>query len=426
MFKDKLQLYVTNSSLAKPTSQAINKAIAQHFDMVESTENNLSVFPKQEDFLLFPFRQLSATIVGSGTYKSTDFSDIAVLKKSMKLLENISAYTNHNDYVGREIGTIGKPKWSDSYVTDNGVLVPAGIDAPFVIDTKLYPTLCRQLNSPVSPIKCCSVSIEFMYKPSHEFKNEYDFRNSLGETIDGVEVRRIVTEIIGYAESSLVSRGADKFAKKLDETGKLINIPYSAEDREKDVQQYESAKFFAVDTEYEVAKMKFDLPTETPKAEEKMKILLIDDKGTKQEVEWAKFDDKFVAIEVANFDTIKAELETAKSQLSAKYTEIVELKKSLQPLEELMTAKRQRAKALYETFTEGKPNPLMISDIEKADSQKLDAYIETFGGKVAENLGCGVCKDCKSQNVEFRSTNTETDNQKVTPECNTSLKDKIL
>jgi hypothetical protein len=193
-----------------------------HFVQVAS---GVSATPESGDFVHIPFRALSADIVGSGTWKSTDFRDIEVLKKSVPLLNGIPAYVNHDSWDVRDsVGVIQNARWEESFVDSNGKTIPAGIVVDFVIDTKLYPELVRQLlgapnaTPPIAPsISACSVSISYDFKPSHTFNGgeleDYLFRTNAGSMIDGKEVTRIVTKIFEYREVSLVSFPADKHAR---------------------------------------------------------------------------------------------------------------------------------------------------------------------------------------------------------------------
>lgn len=57
-----------------------------------------------------------------------------------------------------------------------------------------------------------------------------EFYQKLG-TYDskGEMVRRIVTEVVRYLETSLVSHGADSFAQKIGSDGKIVNPTFAKE-----------------------------------------------------------------------------------------------------------------------------------------------------------------------------------------------------
>lgn len=183
--------------------------------------------PKEGDFEYFGFRQISAdTVIGSGTWKATEFPS-RVLKSAVKLLDSKPAYLEHHDYANAVIGTVKNPVWQDSYVLPNGVIVPSGINAIFKLNKNLKPEIVAHLNDPDSPLRHCSVGVYFKWEASHDFENKYDFYDKLGTVVDGAEVRRVVTEILFFDESSLVHSPADKFASILNDKGEIKHIAFS-------------------------------------------------------------------------------------------------------------------------------------------------------------------------------------------------------
>lgn len=190
--------------------------------------------PQEEDFLPYPFRHISATIVGGGTWKATDFPE-KVLKKSTPMLAFKPSYVNHNLETGNIVGVVGQTKWSPGFTMPDGTKVPPGIDAPIWVDGKLHTDLCRKLSAfPVPHIQSVSVTVVFEWEPSHVFENregEEDlwlFEMRIGQMVDGEMVRRVATKIVEYYETSFVWLGADPFAKILDANGKPLNIEKSA------------------------------------------------------------------------------------------------------------------------------------------------------------------------------------------------------
>lgn len=191
-----------------------------------------SIEPREEDFVKQPFRLLSSTIVGGGTWKATDFSRADVLKRSVNMLNGKTVYKDHVQAVDNWAGIVAGVKWSDSFTQDNGLIVPAGIDGILAIDAKTNPKLARGVK--LGAIYSNSVTIEYEWEPSHDFENERDFFYRLGEMgSDGTMIRRIVTHILGYQETSLVSLGADPFAKayvpKEGDEGDKLKDPHSSQ-----------------------------------------------------------------------------------------------------------------------------------------------------------------------------------------------------
>lgn len=177
------------------------------------------VIPKEEDFLTVPFRLLSATTVGAGTWKAADFSDAKILKKSMNKLNGKPLYKDHETDLDNWVGIIKGTKWSNGFNQD-GVEIPAGIDGLVAIDAKTNPKIARGVL--MGSIFSNSVTVVFHWTMSHDFEDEWEFYEKIGKMgTDGKMVRRIVTEIEDYHESSLVWLGADPFAKAITEDGSL-------------------------------------------------------------------------------------------------------------------------------------------------------------------------------------------------------------
>ena len=182
---------------------------------------------REEDLLLVPFRLISATIVGAYSWKATDFSDAKVLRNSMRKLLKKPVYTQHFADPDNAIGFVKDVVWTNAYM-QNGVEVPAGIDGVLAIDTvgDRKESLARGIQ--MGAIHSNSVSVEFEWKASHDFQNEYDFLDAIGSVVDGKMVTRVVTKVVDFFESSLVDLGADPYAKIIDSNGNLINIEEGA------------------------------------------------------------------------------------------------------------------------------------------------------------------------------------------------------
>lgn len=261
-----------NSGVAYPGAPAVTKNVSERLFPKKQTETerkesfasalrpsdnipeNVSVNP--EDYYETPFRLLSATIVGANTWKATDFTNEAVLRASVDMLKGKPVYTEHWMYTGNWAGVVRDTVWTNSFIQD-GTRIPGGIDGILAIDTtiKRNEELAKGIN--VGAITSNSVTIEFEWEKSHEME-DYMFYNSIGDEIDGEMVRRVVTKILGYHETSLVGLGADPFAKRIDANGNLVNIDktaiaevglskadrtgFSKEQREQFLEQVKSAK----------------------------------------------------------------------------------------------------------------------------------------------------------------------------------------
>ena len=184
------------------------------------------IVPKPEDFIEVPFRLLSATTVGAGTWKATDFSDEQMLKRSMELLIGKPMYKDHETDLDNWIGLVRGVSWEKSK-EQNGIKVPAGINGLVAIDAKTNPKTARGVL--LGSIFSNSVTVEFKWEQSHDFESEYDFYDNIGTLgKDGKMIRRVVKEITNYHESSLVWLGADPYAKAITENGELKNIDYGS------------------------------------------------------------------------------------------------------------------------------------------------------------------------------------------------------
>ncbi len=440
--------------LEKPTKKEIQK-----FDIPS--------VPKVGDFMFFPFRHLSATIVGGGSYKATDFSNAAVLKRSVSLLSRKPAYLNHNQAAGKDIGTIGDAEWSNAYTHPTFGKIPGGIEAPFIIDSILYPDLCRKLSSPVSSIDAASVTVFFEWEASHEFESNYDFYYHLGEMKDDDMVRRIVTNIIDYAESSLCFLGADPYARMLDEKGKLVSIDRAAAftkskfsdlpelqkwdpqrsyylfdclDSEKflhlsktsqSFNKSEPEKNIIMDEILILLAAQFGISIEQLKAGSFKKADL--DKFTiKPAVEFAKLkseedynkivlekktaEDKVVSL-TADLDKVKTE-KTALEADKTKNTPFIKVG------QDMLTASRAEAKRLYGIFSKGKPEKALEDELEtETDFAKLDAKISAYGGAALSSY-TAKCEKCGNTELTFRSSK-QTEGGGTTEKESNSFEDTI-
>lgn len=182
--------------------------------------------PKDNEFITPMFRLLSETIV-SKNYNPTDFSQNGVLKASMKLLLGQTVNCDHETNIGNAIGSVSKVVWQEAY-KDGSFTIPGGINGVLKIDGKANPRIARGILMDPPSIHSNSVTVQFRWDKSHPEMDDRDFYEKLG-TYDekGNMVRRIVTEVVRYMETSLVSHGADSFAQKIGEDGKIVNPEYA-------------------------------------------------------------------------------------------------------------------------------------------------------------------------------------------------------
>ena len=182
--------------------------------------------PKDNEFITPMFRLLSETIV-SKNYNPTDFSQNGVLKASMKLLLGQTVNCDHATDVGNAIGAVSKVVWQEAY-KDGNFTIPGGINGVLKIDGKANPRIARGILMDPPSIHSNSVTVQFRWDKSHPEMDDRDFYEKLG-TYDekGNMVRRMVTEVVKYMETSLVSHGADPFAQKIGDDGNIVNPEYA-------------------------------------------------------------------------------------------------------------------------------------------------------------------------------------------------------
>lgn len=211
---------------SKPTPESIQQLglfggnINYHTYYPELKEEDLK--PKDDEFIEPVFRLLSATIV-SKNWMPTDFSQNGVLKASMKYLLGQTVNCDHETDIGNAIGAVSKVMWQEAY-KDGNIFVPAGINGVLKIDGKANPRIARGILMDPPSIHSNSVTVQFAWDKSHPDMDDHEFWDKIG-TYDskGNMVRRVVTNIVRYLETSLVSHGADSYAQKIGKDGKIVN-----------------------------------------------------------------------------------------------------------------------------------------------------------------------------------------------------------
>lgn len=182
--------------------------------------------PKDEEFIEPVFRLLSETIV-SKNYNPTDFGQNGVLKASMKMLLGQTVNCDHETNIGNAIGAVSKVMWQDAY-KDGNFFIPGGINGVLKIDGKANPRIARGILMEPPSIHSNSVTVQFKWDKSHPDMSDEEFYTKLGSyDSKGNMIRRVVTEIVRYLETSLVSHGADAFAQKIGSDGKIINPEFA-------------------------------------------------------------------------------------------------------------------------------------------------------------------------------------------------------
>lgn len=182
--------------------------------------------PADEDFIYPIYRGLSEVVVNK--YGPIDFSQGGVLKASMTKIIGQTIYPNHDANVGNQLGAVADAVWQESYKVD-GVKIPAGFNVRLKIDGKSNPSTARGIMMDPPSIHSTSVGVTYMWEKSHPDLGDDDFWQKLG-TFDkkGQLIRRVVIDINSYNEISFVSHGADPYAQKIGDGGKIVNPKYAA------------------------------------------------------------------------------------------------------------------------------------------------------------------------------------------------------
>lgn len=409
--------------------------------------------PKPEDFVVVPFRLLSATIVAGGSWRATDFSNEAVLRASVAKLSKKPLYYNHNTDPLDWVGLVNTTSWDGARTASDGSQIPAGINGDLAIDAKTNPKLARGVLA--GAIYSNSVTVLFGWEPSHEFADEYSFMDACGTIAkDGRMVCRYVTEIYDYHESSLCYLGADPFAKRVEDNGDLHNVDstsvvsYSKLDQSvkelyEKQQKYEGLGWLSKAASVSLAKQDFSTnpnPPTPPTMDPILFSLLLSTLGlpatttqqslTKEHLSrlGLKPGDTQVVVEKTALsalqdaekerDTIKPQIAslTQEKETLTKDKETLDLKvKELEPLAAVGTtyteAKRAEVVRLYNLATENKPDAAVLELFKNAKPDALEGLLGQYT-KGAKMKFSGRCKKCASDEFEFRSSFSSDDEDK--------------
>jgi len=399
--------------------------------------SNKDLLPKPEDFVEFPFRLLSATIVAGGSWRSTDFSNEGMLKASTEKLVGKPVYPNHDsDDIVNNLGLIKSTKWTEGFTDSKGQKIPAGIDGIMSLDLKSNPKVVRGVLT--GSIFSNSVTVDFEFEPSHKYENYQDFLEAVGTVHkDGKMVTRKATKIIDYYESSLVWLGADPYAKAINEKGELVNVdsssvvsfsklPQSVKDDYETSKKYFVNACFSKNNSLSLAEQyEIDLNKRTSE-DTNMKFqayllkklnLSADTELTEEMLDksFAVLKEGEVLVAQATLDATTQEISTLKESNKAVTTlteEVTTLKKEAGEVKEFvelgkstLTAKRDEVKRLYSLSVDNKPDASVIATFEAAAPAALEGFLQLYGKSLVSKF-TGTCKSCKSTDISFQSSET--------------------
>lgn len=168
---------------------------------------------EEDNYLLVPFRGLSATLIRD---YAIDFTKDGVLKAAVGMFNELPMYVDHWLEVDNWVGRTSNAHW-----TDGEGDVPGGVDFMARIYkgeqlTGVYKDRQTKLLVGIQEdiINSVSATLTFQWAKSHPDMADTDFWRSLGDEIDGESVRLVVTKIDWVGEISLVWAGADPYAKR--------------------------------------------------------------------------------------------------------------------------------------------------------------------------------------------------------------------
>lgn len=454
------------SLLYYPKTAEERKAVSQYSWANEDyrqlkVDNIEGAISKPDEYMPFYFRHISATIVGAYTWKATEFSE-KVLKAAKDKLRHKPVYVNHELEISNIVGVNGDINFVPKSIAEDNTEIPAGLDGPIWIDARLHKDLCRKLTGyPVPHIQSVSVTVTYNWEPSHTFTSrdgqpdDWEFEMRIGTLVDGTMVRRVVTEIVDFYETSLVFLGSDPFAKILDINGKPINIEkesiVGAANFDKDplVDLYKNNNLMIIEsnnelTEKNILHLNKEIISSFSKTgkylEKKEKVqemskellsvlakafnkeegeitpeLIASYKMVKVE-EYEKLKDAETALQIEKANAIKLQKTIDSYSIICKDEELVELEKEVALNEvvayakfgkKVLSAKKEECIRLYKlSIGEGKESQAVIDTINKSNEEVVDGFLKQYGSAVTETYS-GECSKCGSKDISFRSSKSE-------------------
>lgn len=408
----------------------------QSFGLFDSNTANYNTYypdvtaedftPKDSDFITPTFRALSEVVVHKN-WNPVDFGVNGVLKKSLSLLKGQTINADHETSIGNAMGAVADVAWQESF-KQNGVMIPAGINAKLKIDAKSHPRVARAIMMDPPSIHSTSVTVQFLWEKSHASLTEEEFFRSIGTfDKDGKLIRRIATRVQRYNEISLVSHGADPFAQKMDKGG--INNPLWADVSYNSAKPGErkATKFFMFDFKSDVVSNSEEnsIPTETNNNStqtetnmDKQFLLALaavlgmqgqtEESITNEAVQTA-LAERLTAQQTLqqNFDNLQQEFNTYKEQNPVGGTPDQQQLTALQGQVNTFT-ESFRAEVLknYNILAAGAPVASIVELLGKADYSTLKAMNEGYAVELEQKYPIS-CKKCGSTEVNRASSSQE-------------------
>ena len=406
------------------------------------TPENLT--PTDEEFIEPVFRMLSECIVAKN-WSPTDFSKPGVLKNSMGLLLGQTVNCDHETNIGNAIGSVKEVTWQEAYVEvkdGKEILIPAGINASLKIDAKANPRIARGILMEPPSVHSNSVTVRFKWEKSHSDISDDDFWNKMG-TFDskGEMIRKVVTEIIGYYETSLVSHGADPYAQIITKDGKINNPVHANNTYNTFSDRVKNGKYFYTDLKNipneEVLHntMVFNYENRSPQGtefndknneimnkelQEFLESLFGDglmtlSEGTKPTQEMILTQIRDMVSKNATTTTALEEITTERDTLSG---ELLSLKQEVESNKPLVTIGTQHLSDVRKNVTdsykklmgEEKIDESMITLIASADLTTLVSLGGSYKTQLEDKFPLS-CSDCGSKNVNRASSTSSAESE---------------
>ncbi|WP_338813187.1 hypothetical protein V9L05_17820 [Bernardetia sp. Wsw4-3y2] len=396
-------------------------------------------------YAYIPFRLLSAdSIIGAGGWNCSFFPK-KVLQEAAQMWEGQVLRVDHSLSTKNIIGNIVEVWFDEGFIQD-GVTIPAGVNGFFRVSREEFSKEVELLTSDPAGIRATSAGVQFEFKYSHEFDEEWESWYNIGNIINGEFCHFIVTKITEVIEQSAVWDGADPCAVMLGMEGDDVVFKYLKENRILNEARMDELK---TKTENK-SQFKTEFKKEYPKGVAKLAKLTfgnpnkpLDDtfgeglgktfddhekelknvigKSKKEETKTEpqeeeksdtsqeKFQEELKAKE-SKILQLQISLEEEKNEVVKLTTQLEVANKKLKASEEfatlsksLLEKKRNYTKEVY--AKQGKELSANIENIiMKADFDTLDDLITTFGGKAMTIYGEPKCSACGGKDFTIRNS----------------------
>lgn len=430
---------ITSEQVQKKLEDDSN-TILESFGLFEQATPNYTTYypdvtaddlnPKDEEFIEPLFRLLSETIVSKG-FRPIDFGKPGVLRKSMQMLLGQTINIDHEIAVGNAIGAISEVYWQPSYKTKSGITVPAGINGKMKIDGKSNPRIARGIMMTPPSIHSNSVTVRFKWEPSHKFEDNSEFYSKLGTYDDkGQLVRLVVTEVMGFSETSLVSHGADMWAQKINADKEIVNPEY-AERQSFGVDKDTNFTRSCVEIDYKT-ELSFNADSSIPpipninntnpnnsdmdKLIQELETSFGFEKGT---LTAENLSAKIAEVHSQNLTqiqtltqekaTLATDKETAEGKVNQLEADLATANANKAELESFTTATQTEATRLYKLALGEKADENILALIGKADLKTAQSFAKQYTQQVDEKFA-QTCTDCGSKNINRASAEGSAEN----------------